>query len=445
MFVYTAEYIVPVSSPPVTKGGIAVSDGLIMAVGTAAEVTAKYPSAKVKDFGKAAIVPGFVNCHTHLELTAFRGALDAFDHDFCKWLVEITRLRKEHAAVDEIGASALLGACEAAASGVTAVGDIGRIGNTGAEALEAVGLRGVVFQETEFSPDDATADIDFDQLREKFEALCTKHSGNVSIGISPHAPYTVSRKLFEKITGYSVDNEILISIHAAESQAESELMKNGAGVFFDVFFRDSIKWKVPHKSTISYFSDIGVLDAAPLLAHCIDVTEKEIDLIAESGSRVAHCPVSNAKFGHGIAPLGEFLKKGVDVGLGTDSMASNNRCDLLGEARIGGLLSRVLPNGASFIEPETLFRIATLGGAAALGMDEKVGSLETGKQADLAVISVDGVGQTPVTDIFSVLVFSTDSSSVETVMVAGEVVYDNGELTKVDTEELQTRVSRSFG
>ncbi|MDH3492788.1 MAG: amidohydrolase family protein [Acidobacteriota bacterium] len=444
MPIYRANHVVPVSSPPILGGAVCFRQGLIAAVGSARAIIEDFPEEEVLDFGDSAIVPGFVNCHTHLELTAFRGQLDKYDDDFCRWLIEITKLRREYDAADQIELSARLGAAEAASSGVTTIGDIGRVGTAGVAALNAVGLRGIVFQETEFSPSGLTAKEDFRKLVEKFEVLAGSCKSHVAAGLSPHAPYTVSRELFELITGYSIDNDVLMSIHAAESAEEAELMTKGTGAIAELLFKDSSYWKTPHLSTVAYLQEIGVLDAAPLLAHCIGVSAEEVAMIAESGTKIAHCPKSNSKFGHGAAPLGEFLEHGITVGIGTDSMASNNICDMLEEARFAGLISRVRGGQHAIVSPELLFWSMTMGGASALGLECEIGSLEPGKQADLVIISIDGIAQVPVNDIYSTLIFSTSASSVTSVLVGGDVVYKDGKLTQIDAEELVSRVSRTF-
>ncbi len=158
--ILAADHVLPISSEPITDGALAFASGEILAVGSAAEIQAKYPSAEIENFGKAAILPGFVNCHSHLELTAMRGALDNVEHDFRAWLLKINELRTGMTDED-IERAAIAGALEGAAAGVTCFGDIGRMGHAGFAALKQVGLRGIVFQETEFSPDNRTADDDF--------------------------------------------------------------------------------------------------------------------------------------------------------------------------------------------------------------------------------------------------------------------------------------------
>ena len=170
MKILAAKFVLPITSEPIADGAVAVEGDRIAAAGTRDEIIARYPAAQVGEFGEAAIVPGLVNCHSHLELTALRGALDDVEHDFKSWLLKITALRG--AMTDgEIVEAAIAGASEGAAAGVTCFGDIGRFGHAGVAGLKEVGLRGVVFQETEFSPDNRTADDDFRKLGEKFEQL----------------------------------------------------------------------------------------------------------------------------------------------------------------------------------------------------------------------------------------------------------------------------------
>ena len=162
----------------------------------------------------------------------------------------------------------------------------------------------------------------------------------VKAGISPHAPYTVGRKLFEKITDYAIAENIKISVHAAESLQEKSLLETGTGFFADVYKNYGFDWSSPNCSPIEYLDKIGVLRAKPLLAHCINVSDCGYFFDKKKQFSIAHCPKSNAKFGHGIAPLEKFLDAEIAVGFGSDSVASNNTCDILEEARFATLLAR---------------------------------------------------------------------------------------------------------
>ena len=259
----------------------------------------------------------------------------------------------------------------------------------------------------------------------------------VRAGISPHAPYTVSASLFESITDYSLRDEVKLTIHAAESVMEEDLMLYGTGFFAGVYEKFGFEFRNPASSTIAYFEKIGVLRAKPLLAHCVRVSDADIDLIADSDSRVAHCPKSNAKFGHGAAPFEKFLERGVRTGLGSDSMASNNVCDLFEEARFATLLARTADESNRFVQPREMIETATIGGARALGLEDEIGSLEAGKQADLIVVALDNVAQLPIHDINSALVFATNSRDVLLTVVAGEEIVRNGKSLKVDESEIR--------
>lgn len=436
MKILAAEYVLPISADPIRGGGVLVDGDMIAAVGSLAEVREKYPDASVEDFGHAAILPGFVNCHSHLEITAMRGYLDSVEHDFYSWLMKLTKTRGEVLSDADIEITALAGAVEGARAGVTCFGDIGRYGRAGFEALKNAGLRGVLFQETEFSPSDAKADEDLAKLKDKFFELRERQTNLVEVGISPHSPYTVSRSLFEKIGRFAADENIKLTIHAAESAEEDDLLKRGDGYFRTIYEKIGAEFDSPKCSPVEFLLSTGVLDARPLLAHCVRVSEKDIEIIEATGSKVAHCPKSNAKFGHGYAPLEKMLDAGVAVGLGSDSVASNNACDMIEESRFAALVARNRPDRQRFISASEVLEAATLGGARALGLDQMTGSLDAGKQADLAVVSLASISQQPVNDVASALVFSSAARDVTMTMVAGEVIYRDGRSTLVDEAEL---------
>lgn len=442
MMILAADHVLPISSGPIRRGAVVVNGQFIEAVGKREDVAAAFPDAEMEDLGAAAILPGFVNCHSHLELTAMRGALDGVEHDFRSWLLKINELRAAMSDED-IEAAAVAGALEGAAAGVTCFGDIGRNGSAGMRALTQAGLRGIVFQETNFSPDNRTAEADFKALGEKYEALRAEESEMVKAGLSPHSPYTVGSRLFELIAQYAIINRIPLSIHAAESADEHSLMTRGEGLFTEFYERFDLEWHSPHCTSIEYLERLGVLSTRPLLAHCVTVSDSDIARIAANRAAIAHCPKSNAKFGHGHAPFEKFLNAGIAVGLGSDSVASNNVCDLLEESRFAALAARnrsqcggLAASGAptdggsphevrahSFLTAKHALETATLGGAKALGLDHLIGTLEPGKQADIAVVSLDHAAQQPISDIEAALVFSSNARDVKMTMVDGAVVW----------------------
>lgn len=422
MKIFCSSHVLPITSPPIKNGAVAIDNDQIVAVGTDKEILVRFPDAQVQNIGRAAILPGFVNCHSHLELTSMRGRLDEVEHDFRSWLLRLNSIR-ENMSLDEIDASAYSGACEGAAAGVTCFGDIGRYGQAGFKALKTAGLRGIVYQETEFSPDNRTADEDFKTLAAKFESMKTDETELVRVGLSPHSPYTVGSRLFELLAQYSILNRIPLTIHAAESASEIELLMHGTGFFCDVYNKFEVEWQSPNCSPIEYLEKLGVLSTQPLLAHCVHTNDDDINRILANGAKVAHCPKSNAKFGHGVAPLEKFLDHGIDVGLGSDSVASNNVCDMLEEGRFAALSARNRTDSTRFITAEEVLATATIGGAKALGLDTEIGSLETGKQADIAIVSLDHVAQQPADDIHATLVFSSNARDCLMTIVAGKVIY----------------------
>lgn len=440
MKILSAAYVLPISSAPLENGAVAFENERIAAVGKREEITAKFPAAALENLGEAVILPGLVNAHSHLEITAMRGFVDEFDNDFTSWLLTLTKIRGAVLTDEDVRSASVLGAVEGARAGVTCFGDIGRLGKNGLEALKTVGLRGVVFQETEFSPDDKTAAEDFLKLKEKFLALKETETGLVKMGLSPHAPYTVSPKLFEKIARYALENDVKISIHASESVMEEDLMQYGRGLFSGVYEKYGFEWRSPNASTVEFLDRLGVLRAKPLLAHCVKVTERDIELIKTSGSRIAHCPKSNAKFGHGIAPLEKFLDAGIKTGFGSDSMASNNTCDILEEARFATLFARNLPDRRRFLQPREIIETATLGGARALGLEDRIGTLEAGKQADLIAVSLAEPAQMPVHDVYSALLFASNAGNVRLTVVAGEEIYRDGRVQTIDESEIKAKM-----
>ena len=439
---YTARWVLPVASPPFEDGGVAVAGSRIIGTGPLEELAARFPDAVRHDFGEAALLPGFVNTHSHLELTAMRGYLEREEQDFFAWLMRLTVARLERMTPDDLYASAAWGAVEAARAGVTCLADASDAAASSIRALNDVGLRGIVYQES-FGPNPADARLNFERLREKVEGLRESETGRVRAGVSPHAPYTVSPPQLELIADYARAEKLPLMMHAAESEAEELFMREGRGPFAEGLARRGIEWRAPGVSTIQHLARHGVLAARPLLAHCIRVDGADIETIREAGAGVAHCPKSNAKLGHGRAPFAAFLARGLKVGFGSDSVASNNLCDPLEEMRFAVLSARAgtMPQtSGQWPGADAALQTATAGGARALGLEAEIGTLAPGLQADITVVGLGGAHQTPLHDPAAALVFASSGRDVLMTMVAGRVVFSGGRVRTVDEDGLRARM-----
>lgn len=440
--IYSADWVLPVSSPPIADGAVAVAGDMIVGVGPHAEVLETFPQSTQQKWPQAIVLPGLINTHTHLELTAMRGYLEKEESDFFSWLKKLTLARLFKLTADDLEVSAMWGACEAAKAGITCVGDASDSALTSMRALQQVGLRGIVFQES-FGPDPQQLRENVEKLKNKVSELRTLESDLVRAGVSPHALYTVCAPQLESIAEFASTERLPLMMHAAESEAEELLLREGCGLFADNLISRGIPWNTPRCSVIEYLKQNDILDCKPLLAHCIRVDENDLEILLATESKVAHCPKSNAKLGHGVAPFARFLEKGITVGLGSDSVASNNTCDILEEARFATLLSRV--NGAeqksqTIVGANEVLAVATMGGARCLGLNNRIGALREGFQADFTIISLKGTHQCPTYDPFTSTIFSSSGRDVLLTVVNGREVYREGSVSGIDEDRLKARM-----
>ncbi|MDQ3474072.1 MAG: amidohydrolase family protein, partial [Acidobacteriota bacterium] len=375
-----------------------------------------------------------------LELTAMRGFLDGVEGDFFAWLKRLTVARLEHMTADDLRVSATWGASEALKAGVTCVADASDAAGESMNALRDTGLRGTVYQES-FGPDPKLARENFAKLSDKIARLKSRQTSLVRVGVSPHAPYTVSAPQLEMISDFALAEQLPLMMHAAESAAEKMLLAEGSGSFAQGFANRGIDWNSPALSSIKYLDRHGVLQTKPLLAHCINVDADDLDIIGETQTRIAHCPKSNAKLSHGRAPFAEFVRRKLPFGLGSDSVASNNACDLLEEARFALLFARAEREQSVNLEAADALYAATVGGARAVGLEGQTGELREGCQADFAVVSLAGMHQLPSYDPVNTLIFSSSGSDVVLTVVAGRELYRDGTLPDIDEARLRARMN----
>lgn len=364
-----AREIHPVTAPPIADGAVLVGgDGRIACVGPDAAVPAP-DGAERLEFPDAAIVPGLVNTHTHLELTHLAGRNG--EREFPRWIRRVREL-KDATSPDEFAAAAEQGVREAWAAGVTTVADTGSTGAVAA-ALARLGGRGIAYQEV-FGPAPEQAAAGLAELERAVAALARHASPRVRIGVSPHAPYTVSAELYRAAARFARSAGLPLAVHLAESREETAFVRDGAGPFADALRARGVPVRGSGRSPVAHLAALGVLGADTLCIHCVQVDDADVGMLAAAGAAVAHCPVSNRAHGHGTAPFARLRAGGVRVGLGTDSVVSVGALDLWAECRAAGLA------GADAL------RALTLEGARALGWERDIGSLEAGKWADLAVL-----------------------------------------------------------
>jgi 5-methylthioadenosine/S-adenosylhomocysteine deaminase len=369
-----ARWVLPIAGPPVECGAVLLGpDGRVEAVGPDAAVP-RPPDVPGEDFAGGILLPGLVNTHTHLELTGFD--LGPPEPDFGDWIGRV-RAIKETRSAEEFLAAARLGLADCYATGVTTVADTGDSGSV-IRAMAEAGASGTAYQEV-FGPHPAQMAESLAGLRARAEALGRFAGGRVRLGLSPHAPHTVSGPLYAAVAEWAVGDGLPLAVHLAESRAESELLENGSGRFAEAWRRREIPIPGgPGRSPVQWLDQYGVLGERTLCIHVVQAGSADLKRLAHRGCAVAHCPLSNAAHGHGTAPLAGFLRHGLRVGLGTDSVLSVSRLDLLAEARAARALAG--------LDAGSALALCTLGGAAALGLDGEIGSLEVGKWGDCVVL-----------------------------------------------------------
>jgi len=403
---------------PIPDGAVAVRAGAIVAVGPASAVIPDAPDAETLDAGGGLILPGFVNTHTHLAMTLIRGVAE--DLPLKEWLEEhIWPVERALMNADTVALGTRLAAAESLQAGVTCVCDMYFHSQRVIEEVVKAGLRAIVPESLiDFpTPSCPTPEVALTRQRE----LLTRFAGHPLVvpAVAPHSPYSVSAANLVKEAELAEEFGAPLIIHVAETRWEVEKITADKGV-----------------TPVAYLADLGILSDRTVAAHCVHVTEADLDLLGEFEVGIASNPVSNLKLASGLAPLPQMLARGLKVSFGTDGAASNNTLDLLRDAQLASLIYKGITGDPTAIPARAVIEMLTIGGARVLGLADRIGTLEPGKRADVICVALDRPRAVPAYDPFHHLVFAARAADVAHVVVDGRVVVRDRELRTIEVPAL---------
>ena len=415
-----ARWIIPVEPANIVleNFAVAVDKGQVVAILQQTEANARFFPKQLKKLPHHVLIPGLVNLHTHAAMTLLRGLAD--DLPLMEWLQKhIWPAEAKHVSAHFVHDGTVLACAEMLRGGTTCFNDMYFYPKAAAEAAVACGMRAAIGLITLDFPTPYAADAD-DYLA---KGLATRDELRdepmLSFCLAPHAPYTVSDSNFDRVLTLAEQCDLPIHLHLHETAHEIEDSEQRYGV-----------------RPLERLHRLGLLSPGLIGAHAIHLNADEIALLAQYGCSIAHCPSSNLKLASGIAPITALSDLGVNIGLGTDGAASNNRLDLFQEMRLAALLAKAQSGRADAIGAHRALRMATLGGAQALGLDELIGSITCGKAADLGAVDINAIGLTPCYDPVSLLVYSAGREYVSDVWVAGQIRVAEGHLLETSEIEL---------
>lgn len=421
-----AQYILPITSEPLQHGAVLVRDGVIRDIGAADMLKLRYPDEEVMDFGLAALMPGFVDMHTHLENSVMRGVVH--DVPYATWITSIVE-KSAKMDVSDWYDSAILGGLEALSSGITTVADITTTG-AACTATQKLGMRSVIYREVGAMD---KRRIDYAMRHAENDIMHWREEvdeDRVTIGIAPAAMYACHPLVYRRVSEFARRENLPVAMHVAGNREEYNFIKYGSSPFSvhtmenKRGFVEIPPWLPTGTTPVRYALNWGAFESDNVVAiHCVHVDDKDIQKLREYDVAVAVCPRCNAQLGMGVAPINEFIRAGLRMGLGTDSPAATDSTDMLTEMRIGMLVQRAV-NVGEFLDSATMLEMATIGGARALKLDDKIGSLDIGKYADIIAVDLSSSHQTPTTDPVSAVVNTCSGADILMTMVNGVSLYE---------------------
>lgn len=412
----------------IRDGMIVVEEDRIIDLGKRDDLKGKYRRYEKINAEDSVIIPGLINTHHHAAMSLLRGYAD--DLDLQTWLEEWIWPIEKHMTDRDIYRGALLTAVESVLGGATTINTMYHHTEPRNEALafSQTRVRGVIGHVC-FS---WRKEEDRRSLKSLAEHWHNHDDGRIRVSVDPHSSYTVDPDYMRELRSISrsLNAEyaqrgapIIWHTHIAETRDETDKIRQN--------FNPPIPGGV-----VEYLDGLGVLSSDVVAAHCVHVTERDIQILKERQVKVSHCPISNMKLASGVSPIPALLQHGVTVSLGTDSSCSNNSSDMFEVMKTAALLHKGVSGDATILPAEQILKMATLNGAKALSWGEEVGSLEVGKKADIAIVNFKKPHLTPVFNEVSHIVYSAKSSDVETVIIDGQIVVENGMLTTVNAEHV---------
>jgi cytosine/adenosine deaminase-related metal-dependent hydrolase len=400
-------------------GALAIRGARISAVG-GAELAQRVQAAETIDVGGDIVMPGMINTHTHAAMTIFRGLADDVPDRLQRFIFPLEALVVN---ADNVHKGTLLGAVEMLLGGATTFADMYYFEDAVARAVKRVGMRAVL-GETVIgipAPDAGEAYGGLEYARRFIKEYARDEL--IVPALAPHAPYTMDRTHLERVAETARELDVPVLVHLAETQAELDQIQREFGM-----------------SPVQYLDAVGLLSDRLLAAHCIFVSDADIALLRQRRVGISHNIVSNVKAGRSVAPVARMLEAGLEVGLGTDGAMSGNTLDVMGLLGFTAKLHKLAAQDRRAMPAARVVEMATIGGARALNLQDRIGSLEPGKLADLIVVDTRSVNMVPLYDVYSALVYAANPRDVHTVIVNGRVVVRQGRVLTVDVERVKRDV-----
>lgn len=404
---------------PVENVEVAIEKDKIKYIG---EVPEDFYAEKVIDARESLVMPGLIDGHTHIAMSLFRNYAD--DLPLMEWLKTRIWPLEEKLTAQDVYWGSMLGVAELIRSGVTCFSDMYFFMEETAKAVEEAGIRAVLARGLVGGDNDDGRR--FEETRKLYKSWHNGAGGRIKVMVGPHAPYTCSPGYLRKVVELARELNVGIHIHIAESADEVEESLKNYG-----------------KSPVRHIYDLGLFDIPTVAAHCVHLSDEDIEILAENKVSVVNNPTSNLKLASGFAPVEKMIKKGINVALGTDGPSSNNNLNMFEEMNLAAIINKSVNHDATSIPAITAIKMATVNGAKALGLEKEIASIEVGKKADLIIIDTQKPHFYPRHNIISALAYSAQASDVKTVIVDGKIVMEDYEIKTIDTERIMFETEKA--